>query len=61
MDEFIHRPWRDQSCPPVDLADCACGKPAEDDDPRCADCINDAELLALDGAQGWWSLSGYAA
>lgn len=62
MGEFIHRPWRDQSSPSFELAECACGKPAEDDDPRCADCITAAEIDGMDGAaERWWSLSGCAA
>jgi hypothetical protein len=41
---------------------CACGIPAEDDDPRCADCITDAEREAEEAAADrGWGLPGYAA
>ena len=45
-----------------EFADCACGKPAEDDDPRCADCITEAERDAEEAAgERSWALLGCAA
>ena len=42
MVESIHR----------DLHACACGLPAEDDESRCAQCLTEAEMGALEREAG---------